>query len=125
MGNEKKGPSPFPHLPHPTPRGMPEGTLVLDLGMALSSVCSQVRFWGGGSNGVWTWVQELVWVPLCELGTGHVRVRVRRCFGPQPMSRAWGTQPPLMTRPWDFEVLLPGGSRHKQPRFIWYRFIWG
>ena len=88
----------------------------------------QVRFWGRDGNGVCTWVQEPVWVPLCKLGAGHVRVRVRQCFGLQPMNRAWdsGTQPPLMTRPGDFEVLLPpGGSRHKQPRFIWYRFIWG
>ena len=28
--------------------------------------------------------------PLCELGAGHVSVRVRRCFGLQPMNRPWG-----------------------------------
>lgn len=109
---------------------MPEGTLVLGLGMALRSVCvlsgevlGKGRQWcmylGPGAcvgapvwAGCWACEGES---PVVFWPTAH-----EQGLGP------WGTQPPLMTRPWDFEVLLPpGGSRHKQPRFIWYRFIWG
>ena len=73
---------------------------------------------------------EVCGVLLCELGAGHVRTGFRPCLGLQPMDRpgAWGlwettaSDDPAL----GFEVLLPsGGSRHEQPRFIRYRFIWG
>ena len=91
MENEKKGPSLFSHLPHPTPRGMPEETLVLELGMALRSVCvPSAEVLGKGRQWRMYLGSGACVGPLCELGTGHVRVRVRRCFGLQPMNRPWG-----------------------------------
>lgn len=65
---------------------------------------------------------------LCELGPGLLRGKIRALPRPAAHGQAWGPegrQLLLMTQPWGFEVLLlPQGSRHKQPRFIRYRFIW-
>lgn len=74
-GNERKDLLPSLHLPiHP--RDVPEGTLVLDLGMALSSVCCQVRVLGRGRQWRMYLGSRSLWRCPVGLGTGHVRVRM-------------------------------------------------